>query len=140
RVVGHTSMAEVELEQGRLRLQHGMLTASAQAGAAALEDAIAEAVAHLRRPGAPLQRTVVLTDDTPDEPLALDVVALPRRAVDIAPQARAVVVVRGPRGEPSDLTEALRGAWGLTRAEADVALMLARGRSSAEIAEARDVS
>ncbi|HEX7036337.1 MAG TPA: helix-turn-helix transcriptional regulator [Pseudomonadales bacterium] len=139
RVVAHTPMAEAELERGRLRLQHGRLGAAAE-GAGALVDAIAEAVAGLRRPGAPLQRTVLLTDDMHAEPLVLDVFALPRRAADLSPRARAVVVVRGPLGEPSDLAEALRGAWGLTRAEADVALMLARGRSTAEIAEARDVS
>lgn len=141
RVVGHTALAEVELEAGRLRLQHGTLTAADDPSVGGLQDAIAEAVAGLRRPGPPPHRTVLLKADAGTEPLVLDVISLPRRAADFSASARALVVVRGRRTDPTaEVVAAVRGLWGLTEAEANVAIMLSQGRSKADIAEVREVS
>lgn len=141
RIVGRTPLAEQHLEAGRLRAQHGRLMASTEAANGRLQDALAAARAARTASAAPLQRTILIHGaDSAQAPLVLDVIALPRFAEEFASRPRAVVVVRGPRGYGGDPTAALRAAWGLTEAEAKVALMLAGGRSSSEVAEQRDVS
>lgn len=140
RVVSATRSAEAHLDQGRLRVQHGRLVAVAEDDTASLQQGIAMAAAPLRKPGPPAQKTVVVQGEDAAEPLVVDVIALPPCAEDFVTRPRVAVVVRERRDEPANLTGALRSVWGLTDAEAEVALMLAQGRSSAEVAEVRDVS
>ena len=118
-----------------LALTHGQLSANHRPANAELQKLIASGL----RPGpaheAPASGAVALPRPA-GRPLVAHVAPLVGSARDLFQQARAVLLLIDP-DEGRDLAEPLlRGAFGLTPAEARLARALALGRSLAEIAAA----
>lgn len=138
RVGALTPAAEALVRAGSIRLQGGVLEPSHRDDVRRLRDAIDAAALPQAAPGAPLLRTVVLRAPAAGaRPLVLDVVRLPAGSYAFSFQPRVLVVVRG--GRPAARTRApiLQVAYGLTPAEADIALLLGDGLDSAAIAARR---
>lgn len=123
-----------------LRLSRGRLQASSLGGSESLSEAIQRAAGGILRPGPPVLETVVVRGQAGSAPLALEVVALPRRALDFGFGAR-VLVIAPTREDRAQRREAiLRAGFALTAAEAQVALELARGKAPERIAGERGVA
>ncbi|OYX33066.1 MAG: hypothetical protein B7Y99_07720 [Caulobacterales bacterium 32-69-10] len=118
---------------GPLRLKRGRLTA--------FRDADTEALAAATRRAAELPdqgvQTVVIRDRA-GKPLAVEVAALPAQPWSMLFRPRVMLTVKRRPRPPS--AEELMSAFGLTLAEADVTLMIARGMQRDRIAAARGVS
>jgi len=123
-----------------LRLSQGRLQAASLAESKALGDAIERAAGGLLRPGAPLVETVVVRDKTGSTPLALEVIALPRSALDFSFGARVLVIAPAPEQRGRRRETILRAGFALTAAEAQVALALAEGKTPERIAAERKVA
>ncbi len=107
----------------------------------ALNDAIGKAARGFLHPGAPAVTTVnVRCADETKAPVVLDVMALPSIALEFSSVPRVVVVARGSRGDDARKAVLLQGVYGLTSAETDIALQLARGQSTEAIAQQRKVA
>jgi DNA-binding CsgD family transcriptional regulator len=135
-----SSAAEALIRSGRgMQLKAGRLRASLPATDKALENAIyAAATGHLTPRRLALQ-TVIVRGAEQDTPLVLDVFRLPSQQHEISFEPRALVVARGPRGADAQKGTVLEVAYGLTAAEAEVALHLAQGMTPELIAMSRDV-
>jgi DNA-binding CsgD family transcriptional regulator len=72
-----------------------------------------------------------------EAPVPCELFALPSREWNFGFGPRAMLVVRLPEAPDTALAAALRELFGLTAAEADIALRLVRGQSRAQIAFAR---
>lgn len=132
-----TPAAETLVSEGAvLRMQGGRLRAGTCEQTRALEQAIGCVARGLERPGEPLARSLLL-GDARKTPLALEIVPLPRRAYAFGFEPRALILVRGRQRSASALTTLLRAAYGLTSAEADVAVRLGEGGTPEAIADAR---
>jgi len=141
RVRALTPAAEGLVTNGSgLRLAQGRLHGSTLAETKALSDAIDRAVLGLTRPGAPLAQTVVVRAKDGSAPLALEVVALPRRAFEFGFGARVLVVAPRREAQGARRQVILRAGYGLTGAEADVALELGNGKTPERIAQERGVA
>lgn len=141
RVQVHTPAAEAALRRGVLRLRGGRLGAQRDEDARALEAAVRRAVYGLTPNGPPLLDTVVLRDPVLGGGVeVVDVVTLPPRPYAFGFQPRALAIVRGARREAGEIVHVLRLAFGLSPAEAEIAVRLADGESREEIAEARGAS
>lgn len=138
-VMARTAATEALLEAGVFRLVAGRLHAPRGRESAAIEEAVLRA-GRAPHPGeAPFMGAFVLT--TRDgRPLVVDVVRLPRREHGFGFDACSLVIARtGPR-TPSQERSVLTAGFGLTPAEADVAIMLLAGRTAEEAAVARGAS
>lgn len=138
RARAHTPAAEGALRRGLLRLRGGRLDAARDEDGRALEAAVLRA-ARGTAPR-PLLQTLVLR--APGDPAAfevVDVAALPLRPHGLGFEPRALVIVRGARRD-DQLPELLRQVFGLSPAEADIAVRLARGESREAVAALRGVS
>lgn len=142
RVTVMTPAAEAIIRSGRhLAVKRGRLLAEHPEDARVLTHALAAAAAPVAVSAAPLLTSVVLKSPAaPTEFLLADVIRLPLRALSFEQAPRVLVVVRGSENSLRGLTDTLRTAFGLTPAEADVALMLAEGHSPEQIAGRREVS
>ncbi len=141
RVSAHTPAAEAALSRGPLRLRSQRLTAVRDEDARALDAAVRRAAAGPDpRGGDPFQTLVLRDPEHLGEVEVVDVVALPRRPYAFGFQPRAMVVVRGGRDADVRFPELLRLAFGLSPAEADVAVRLASGETREAIAEGRGAS
>jgi DNA-binding CsgD family transcriptional regulator len=121
-----------------LQLRRGKLGASRPADQAALEGAI-RAIAD-RKAGAEPQTVVINSTEANVPPLTVDVMPLPRQRLVLRFDARALLVVRTEAGDERRRTSVLRDNFGLTPAEIEIALALARGDKPQAIAQARGVS
>lgn len=141
RVVALTTQAEDEVRDGRyLRLREGQLRAGLATESRALQQAIASAATGLLQPGAPHAQALLLHSRSPEQaPLLVEVLPLSRRIEAFGFSTRALVVVRRNRRRPQTLA-ILQQAFGLTAAEADVALQLAAGERVETIAAIRGVA
>jgi DNA-binding CsgD family transcriptional regulator len=137
-----TRAAEAIVTAGRgLQLRLGRLLPSKAGDQRALQEALDRAILaspHLRTP---MLQTLVITDTpTCGPPLVLDVIRLPLRTQNFNFSARALVVVRGGRSSADDRAHLLQTAYGVTVAEAEIALRIAGGRTLEQIATERAVS
>jgi DNA-binding CsgD family transcriptional regulator len=106
-----------------------------------LTEAIARAARGLERPGAPPMQTVFVRGaSVASMPIMLDVMSLPRVALEFSSGPRVVVVARGARGTDVRKAALLQAVYGFTPAETDIALQVARGKSAEAIAQERDVA
>ena len=107
----------------------------------ALSDAIDRAGRGIERPGVPAMHTVVVRGASDSlAPTILDVMPLPKSALEFSSGPRVVVVARGSRGGDTRKAALLQGVYGFTSAETDIALQLARGQSTETIAQERRVA
>jgi DNA-binding CsgD family transcriptional regulator len=146
RVRALTPCAEGIVSSGRgLQLRLGRLSATLPSDTQALNGAIEHAVGALRRGvvSAPRNETVVVrkTDHDP-APLVIDVIALPNHRFEFTFTPRVLVLIRGAGVEAADRrrTAILQSAYGMTKAETEIALQLFAGHSPEEIAGERGVS
>lgn len=105
-------------------------------------EAFAQALAKLLRTpgGGTAVRTLVLgAAGGVKEPVAVDLIALPRQEWSLSYQPRVIVLLRLPAANGSAST-LLQSAFNLTRSEAEVAELLAQGLSRNDIAERRGAS
>lgn len=135
-----TPAAETLASKGEaIRLKSGQLSGVWQIETTALTDAIDMAADVVTPPGGPRCSTVLMRGNAA-QPLALDVVPLPRRNYAFDFEPRVLVVVRASESNAERTQLLLQSAYHLTAAEADVALRLSRGQSPETIADARGVS
>lgn len=134
----HTMTEEAErlaLAQAQLTLVGGGLRATHPQDAQILAGALRRAGE--RRPTGPCD--IALRAPQDGALLRCQVVGLPTRDFPFGYEASTLVVARPPR-DPGRLAPLLRQTYGLTLAEAGVALGVARGRSIADIALERGIS
>ena len=138
-VVRMTSAAEALCASGAgLTLRHRKLGASHAADNAALAAAIHAAAEP--RAGAAAQGLVVRSTKPGAALLMLDVQPLPRQRLSLHLQARVLIVVRTQANDDQRRAALLRDSYGLTPAEVEIALALAKGVKPDAIARARGVS
>jgi DNA-binding CsgD family transcriptional regulator len=121
-----------------LRLRRGKLGACRSADQATLEHAI-RTIAD-RKAGAEPQTVIINSSEPGIAPLTVDVMPLPRQRLELRFDARALLVIRAEAGDERRRASVLRDNFGLTPAEIEIALALARGEKPQAIAEARGVS
>jgi DNA-binding CsgD family transcriptional regulator/PAS domain-containing protein len=120
----------LSLSKGRLRARHAQ-------DEAPLASAIARASGGWR---AQALASDVIVRGVPGEPLLLlQVAPLPRTDLAFRLQAAILVVVRQPK-DPAGRAPMLQAHFGLTHAEAQIAVALSRGRNLAAVAAERRVS
>ena len=135
RVGGMTPRADALLATSRIRVRDGWLASERPDESRA----IARAVRAVIDPPGRAADPVALRDDSGGVGIMLECYPLPRRpwALPFAP--RAIMIARV--GAPTDRhVQLLMRTFGLTPAEADIAIRLAAGQSRADIAAARGVS
>jgi DNA-binding CsgD family transcriptional regulator/PAS domain-containing protein len=110
----------------------GMVATARHADAVALEGAIAVATAGAR----PTATSVIVSRGAGLEPYLVTVSPLESPG----PGRRAMLIFRDPATKDPSLMARLRGLFGLSRAEAEIAADLSEGRSPAEVAARRMVS
>jgi len=139
KVVRHSTQAERLCTGGTgLTLRRGRLSARHAEDDAALTAAIR--VASARRTDHP-PRTVTVRSTQPDGVVTrLDVMPLPRRRLELRFDARVLVLARTASNDEERRAGALRDTYGLTPAEVEIAMSLARGIKADAIAQARAVS
>lgn len=125
-----------------IQLKQGRLSCMETADEKILANAIRLAACHADAVGRPRLQTVVIRQKSAETrlPLILDVMALPPKRHEFTFAARTAIVVRGGRQEAANSTFLLQATFGLTVAEAEVALLLAEGASIETIALRRSVA
>jgi DNA-binding CsgD family transcriptional regulator len=104
-----------------------------------LDSEIAQAVRAAVAP-APARYARLVAGKAAANPLLIEIFALARAAWSLPFAISALAVIRSPGKLPFDAPQRLIRAFGLTAAEADVALLLCQGRPREEIAAHRRVS
>jgi DNA-binding CsgD family transcriptional regulator len=120
---------------GILQLSNGRLSARDGALGRELGKALDGAIG-----ASPARYARLVTRDADSRSVVIELFGLPPRpwAIQFAP--RAVAVIRASGGFPADAPQRLTAAFGFTRAEAEVAILLCRGLSREQIAANRGVS
>lgn len=141
-VIAMTPKAEqLVLKGSYLKLRTKMLQAEFEQETNYLLRAIQIAAKGLTRPSSPLLRSFFIHSATaPLSPVMVDVISLPQRSFTFGFRPQVMIVVRGLEQDEEQLTVALRMAFGVTAAEAKVAILLAGGQSPQDIAQQRGVS
>lgn len=137
-----TPMAESLLATSKLlSLHRGFLCCTTPTETRTLTDAIDKVTGGIKDFGAPIASSLLMRDEKL-RPHVLDVLPLPRRDYAFGFEPSALIIVRGNfQASSRDRTKQLISlAYGLTGAEADVALQLTDGLSPEEISTARAVS
>jgi len=123
---------------GLLGLRDGVLYASRGDGGRVLSDAIAAAARSVSGLGTPAMSTIVLKDASAGSAMVLEVIRVVNAEHEFSFDPRVLVVARGLDDNGSGrLARVARKAYGLTEAEADVAVRISLGETPTEIAEAR---
>ncbi|WP_137786415.1 helix-turn-helix transcriptional regulator [Sphingomonas sp. 3P27F8] len=133
-LLSHTTGAEAHLRQGDIRVQHGLLEASGR------PFSLAQAVSALTSdPGMAHVRFAI---DSPGgrPPIHLEGFRLPVRPWSLGKLPFAILVCRKPARDRAGIGAFLGAIYGLTPAEADVAMRLYEGKSRGLIAEERAVT
>ncbi|SNS24926.1 regulatory protein, luxR family [Sphingomonas laterariae] len=140
RVIAFTPEAEKLLQRGRFHLRGGGLACPTAADTSLVRREVRRHA--LIGPGviAPPMASLFLPGGPDDEPLVAEIASLPVDRWTFGAGARAVIVIRRRRRRIAGAAEALVAAYGLSPAEADVALRLIDAESREAIAAARDVS
>lgn len=134
RLMAMTSAAEARLMAGDVRLRDGVPDAPGT------PHALGQAVAALRADDGPAH--VQLRVDTAERqaPLFLEGFRLPSRPWSLGKLPHAILVTRQPRRDRAGVVAFLTAIYGLTGAEADIAIRLFEGKPRGDIAEARGVT
>lgn len=141
RVRALTPAAEDLVRSNRgLVLRRGQLLAANPIDARPLKESIDTAVQSSRVPGSPPAPAVVMHDASGAPSLVVDVIPLPQTSAGFSFTARVLVVARGERGPTAQRAVLLQRVFALTAAEADIAIRVAEGHSTEEIAAARGVA
>lgn len=137
-VRGLTPSAEaIVTRDDRLTLRASRLHAVTPADDTALQAAISK-ISRSRSPPVPASPIVVLRPSLPgQEPLVLEVLALPTREWTFGFEPRAIVVARRPERARREVVALLMQSFALTPGEAEVAEQLSRGLSREEVAANR---
>ena len=123
---------------GALKLRNGWLGCISESEERALGLAVEQAARGLERPGSPLARSIVINSG--QGPLTLNVLPLPKSAIEFSLQPRVVVIVRSANSDDTRRAEILSSVYGLTQAETQIALFLTQGKAAEAIARERQVS
>lgn len=123
-----------------LRLRDRKLGAVVDKDHRRLADAIARASHPAVRPTRRRHTTVALSHADGAEPLIVEVAPFPGEAGALGFAPRALAVVRRPRDGEDRAVQLARDFYGLTQAEAEVGVAIARGVPLAEVSRLRDVS
>lgn len=124
-----------------LCLRFGRLGAVQRDNAKAIADALDALTVGVAHPGKPLAKTVVLRHVGVDNPLVLEVVRLPAVAHELAFTPHLLLVARDAQPpSSSQILTVAKLAFGLTPAEAEIALNLVAGDGPDEIAARRKTS
>jgi DNA-binding CsgD family transcriptional regulator len=135
-----TPAAEALVSKGdALRLRSGRMKGAHAAETHRLTEAIDKAADVVIRPGGPRCSTVLMRGNAA-QPLALDVVPLPKRDFAFGFEPRVLVMMRASESNAARTLLLLQSAYHLTAAEADVALRLSNGQRPENIAATRGVS
>lgn len=135
RIGGMTPAADALLLKTRLTIREGWLASTRANETRRIADALQAVLMSSAQPADP----VALPDDAGGIAILLEIFPLPRRPWDLSFAPRAIITAR--TGIRSDRpVRALIAAFGLTRAEADIALRLTSGATRPEIAALRGVS
>jgi DNA-binding CsgD family transcriptional regulator len=138
RVLRMNAKAEATMGHG-IGVRAGMLTAAARDCDRALQKLIGSVIT--RGPLYQAEPIGAVTIGRPGaRPFVVHGAPLARSAQDLFQQARAVLMIIDPETQLSPQESVLRQAFGLTRAEASVAVALSSGRGVDEIARMRGVS
>ena len=134
-VLASSAAAQSLLVEGRMGMAGGMLRLNAKAD----QDRLLKALA---RHGGPLpvpMETLALRNRSEPAglPLLLDIATMPRGLWTLDMARRVLVIVRGAGRWHGSALAVLQSFYGLSPAEADIALRLARGEHRAHIAEER---
>lgn len=136
-----TQAAEAALADGPVRLRGRRLGAVRDDEARLLERAVDAALAGFGGPGDRPARTVALRPiEDPLAPVLADVAPLPSRSYSLGFQPRVLVTLRGMKPRDAGLALHLKSVFGLSPAEAEIALRLADGDDRAAIAADRGAS
>ncbi|XHR99262.1 hypothetical protein ACFB49_08570 [Sphingomonas sp. DBB INV C78] len=140
KVVSHTPSADRLLSQRRLKLSGGVLLASIEDESGKLRRAINRVATVPPDQPPPPSSTVMLRGAPGEMPLLAEIARLPTNAWTFGAGARVLVVVKGRKPRSENMVDALMAAYGLSQAEADVALRLLDAEGRETIAAARGVS
>lgn len=133
-IFSHSAAAGDFLDSGRIAMAGGMLRVPGQA----MQDRLARVIARHAGPiPIPLESLVLHDGPEAGPPLILDITTLPRRPWSFGLEPRTLVIVRGASRWHGASSAVLQSLYGLSPAEADVALRLARGQPRESIAEER---
>lgn len=134
-VKGRTSEAEALLSTGRFRLLDGRIALPHPREDAAL----IHALVRVQRQPVGLE-TLMLRGDGKQMPIVADICRLPAHPLRMNSGAQILIIIRSGRRWHNAAPTILRAGFGLSAAEAAVALALARGETRDEIAAARGTS
>lgn len=132
-----TPLAETLLQGGRLSLVGHELTAESRTETERLRAAIHRASMFDQPVSA---ASIAIRGDGSAEPLILDIAVLPRRPWNLLFEPRILVIARTARRDPSVAASLLQVTYGLSAAEAEIALLIASGHKREAIAAARGVT
>lgn len=135
RVGGMTPAADALLLETRLTIREGRLASARAHETRRIADALQAVLMSSVHSADP----VALSDDGGGIAILLEIFPLPRRPWDLSFAPRAIVIARTSI-RPDRQARRLIAAFGLTRAEADIALRLASGTPRREIAVQRGVT
>lgn len=135
RVVGVSAAAEAIAIEGKiLQVKEGRVRLRRQPDQTAFDDALGQILEAIRRGGCAAPPVSQLCADA----LVMDVQQLPMERLAFGGGPAAILILR--KAKAAERSELLRRMFGLTRAEAEVALALAAGEAPEIIADARKVS
>src|SRR5690606_14519503 len=109
-----------------LLLRQGRLRAANNADDKSIQDAVHAALQPPVADRGPRLRTVVIRHGADKRSLVLDVVTLPARQFDFHFAPRVLILTRGERGQDGRRAAILQAAYGLTGAEAEIAVHIAQ--------------
>ncbi|HKT86464.1 MAG TPA: helix-turn-helix transcriptional regulator [Novosphingobium sp.] len=130
-----TTEAEALLSAGLFRIVEGKIGLAHPQDNAALLQALARRHRHSFG-----YETLMFRGDSQQMPLIVDLCRLPRQPRHLTLVSQFMIIVRSGRRWHDAAPAVLRTAFGLSAAETDVALALARGETRDEIAAARNTS
>lgn len=139
RIVGTTAQGEELLVRATLiERRGGRLHAIGKEDDARLQAALDRAIDGNAASPTPRSSTIALATAA-HEWFRVDIAPCPANVAALSPVAACIVLIHRPR-PPADAASILRSAFGLTTAEAAVALALATGATARDIADRRGVS
>lgn len=140
RVIGTTAAGDALLRDGgMIRLRTGKLRAAQADADARLQTALRRAALRPGERGMVVRQSMLALLDGEGQVRRVNVTPVPEGQFPFV-MATATLVTVSAASAAGDAAMLLRDAYGLTRAEADIALDLAKGLSSAEIADLRQRS
>jgi DNA-binding CsgD family transcriptional regulator len=134
RLIAHTATADVLLSRGDIRLAGSVLDAEAA------PMSLRRAIDALTRPDGLKTLCIRIHRSSSQAALVVDGFRLPRRSWSLGRLPHAVLVANAPRRDRVGALQLVRTLYGLTAAEADIALRLFQGKSRVNVASERGVT